>query len=240
MKVPFTLEQFLDVFKDYNLSVCPLQIIFYLLALIAILLSLKKVRQSDKIIPAILAFFWIWMGIAYHIINFTAINKAAYVFGAAFILQGILFLYIVAKQKISFRFRLDIYGIAGSIFIFFALILYPVFGYLQGHIYPSSPTFGLPCPTTIFTFGILLWTDKKFPMVLLIIPVIWSAIGFSAAFALGFKEDIGLLISGLLFTLLIVFRNKTFRKIKTGLIHKNLLQDIYIKHFSNDQYHNKN
>jgi len=221
MKIPFTIEQFLEVFKNYNLSVWPLQIIFYLLALIAILLSLKKVRQSDKIIPAILAFFWIWMGIVYHIINFTAINTAAYIFGAAFIFQGILFLYIgFIKQKISFQFHSDIYGIAGSIFIFFALILYPVLGYLQGHRYPSSPTFGLPCPTTIFTFGILLWTDKKFPMALPIVPVIWSVIGFSAAFALGIKEDIGLLISGLLFTFLIVFWNKKLRKTKIGLIHK--------------------
>ena len=106
---------------------------------------------------AILSFFWIWMGIIYHIINFSAINKAAYIFGAAFIFQGILFLYMgFFRQKITFRFYFDIYGITGGFLILFALILYPVLGYFQGHIYPSSPTFGLPCPTIIFTFGLLL------------------------------------------------------------------------------------
>ena len=157
MKIPFTIEQFQEIFKNYNSSIWPLQIFFHLLAAIAILLSVKITRQSNKIIAAILSFFWIWMGIVYHIINFTSINAAAYLFGAMFILQGILFLYIFfVKQDITFRFRPDIYGITGSIFIFFSLIIYPVPGYFTGHIYPYSPSFGLPCPTTSFTFGLLL------------------------------------------------------------------------------------
>jgi hypothetical protein len=148
------------------------------------------------------------MGIIYHIINFSAINKAAYIFGAAFMFQGILFLYMgFFGQKIIFRLYFDIYGIIGGVLILFALILYPLLGYFNGHIYPSSPTFGLPCPTTIFTFGLLLWADKKFPFVLLIIPFILSIIGFSAAFSLGIRENIGLLISGLLTTSLIIIRS---------------------------------
>jgi hypothetical protein len=54
--------------------------------------------------------------------------------------------------------------------VVFALVLYPVIGYTFGHIYPSSPTFGLPCPTTIFTFGIFLWSDKRLPVAILVIP----------------------------------------------------------------------
>ena len=158
---------------------------------------------------AILSFFWIWMGIIYHIINFSAINKAAYIFGAAFIFQGILFLYMgFFRQKITFRFYFDIYGITGGVLILFALILYPVLGYFQGHIYPSSPTFGLPCPTTIFTFGLLLWTDRKFPIALIIIPFIWSIIGLSAAFSLGIKEDISLLITTFFATTLLILKNR--------------------------------
>jgi hypothetical protein len=153
------------------------------------------------------------MGIVYNLIFFSTINPAAYIFGVLFIIQGVVFLYdAFYKQTISFRFRADIYGMSGGIFILFALVIYPVIGYFQGHQFPSSPTFGLPCPTTIFTLGLLLLTDSKIPIRMFIIPLIWSVIGFSAAFALGIKEDMGLLITGSLFSLLIVFRNRKIHK----------------------------
>ena len=172
MKIPFTIEQFMGVFKNYNSSVFPMQVIIYLLAIVSIYLSIKRISWADRAVAAILSFFWIWMGIVYHIIYFSAINKAAYIFGGAFILQGVLFLYRgVFKQQLVFHFRSDISGITGSIFLFFAMILYPLLGYFQGHIYPSSPTFGLPCPTTIFTFGLLLCTERKLPGVCLLFPL---------------------------------------------------------------------
>jgi len=212
MKPPFSIEQFLKVFEEYNFSIWPLQLFFYLLALLSILLSLNKLRKTDKIISLVLASLWIWMGIGYHIIYFSTINKAAFIFGIAFLLQGFLFLYFsFIKTNISFKFSSNIYGVTGSLLIIFALIIYPLLGYFQGHVYPASPTFGVPCPTTIFTFGLLLWTDKKVPITLLIIPVIWSAIGSSAAFVLGIKEDIGLLISGVVFIILTVLKNRNFQ-----------------------------
>jgi len=84
-----------------------------------------------------------------------------------------------------------------------------VLGYNLGHVYPYSPTFGLPCPTTIFTFGILLFTNEKMPVHLLIIPLLWSVIGFTAAINLIIYEDTGLLIAGLTtFTLLLISNRK--------------------------------
>jgi len=209
MKLPFTPEQFFEIFKNYNQSVYPMQVVFYLLGMTIIILSVKKIVNADKIINGILSFFWLWMGIVYHLIYFTQINKAAYLFGAIFILQGLLFFYQgVLHNKLSYKFHFDKLGWTGALLITFALILYPFLGYAFGHIYPSSPTFGLPCPTTIFTFGILMWFDKKLPMTILIIPFLWSIIGFFAALKLGVREDTGLLIAGLLGTMMIVFRNK--------------------------------
>jgi hypothetical protein len=42
---------------------------------------------------------------------------------------------------------------------------------------------------TIFTFGLSLWTTKNAPWQLLLIPSLWSFIGFNAAIMLGVKED---------------------------------------------------
>jgi uncharacterized membrane protein HdeD (DUF308 family) len=118
MKTPFTLEQFLEVFNNYNQAVFPMHIVFYLISGVAIYLALKPNSKSDKIISSILAFFWFWMGIVYHFIFFTAINQAAYLFGAFFIIQGILFLtFGVFQNKLLFHFRSDKYGITGAILI---------------------------------------------------------------------------------------------------------------------------
>ncbi len=209
MNLPFTVEQFLDKFKTYNQSVYPMQIVFYLLGSTVIFLSLKKIANADRMINAILLVFWLWMGIAYHLVYFTQINKAAYLFGAIFILQGLLFFYHgVLTNRLSYKFRFDRPGWIGALMITFALIIYPLLGYVFGHIYPASPTFGLPCPTTIFTFGVFMWFDRKIPLSILIIPFLWSIIGFFAAIHLGIYEDTALLIADVLGVTMIFLRNK--------------------------------
>lgn len=209
MNTPFTVEQFLQVFKDYNQAVFPMQIVFYLLGISAVWLAVKSNPVSDKIISSILAFLWVWMGIAYHLIYFTAINQAAYLFAAIFVFQGILFVfYGVDRKALSFSFHNDLYGITAIILFLFALLVYPVIGYLSGHVYPVAPTFGLPCPTTIFTFGFLVLNARKTPLMLLVLPVLWSIVGFTAAFNFGIKEDIGLLIAGLVAFVIVLMRNR--------------------------------
>ena len=189
--------------------------VLYLISGVAIYLALKSSPMSDKIISIILAFFWLWMGIVYHFIFFTAINKAAYIFGAFFIIQGILFLVFgVFQNRLSFHFRSDKSGLTGMTLILFALIIYPLLGYFFGHIYPSNPTFGLPCPTTIFTFGFLLLNVKKCPLTILIIPFIWSVIGFMAAFQFGILEDTGLIAASLVTISLLLYRNKMLPSLK--------------------------
>lgn len=127
--------------------------------------------------------------------------------------QGILFIsFGVWQDKFSFKFRVDKYGFIGMIFILFALIVYPILGCFFGHVYPSSPTFGLPCPTTIFTFGLLLLNEKKCPLAVLIIPFLWSIIGFMAAFQFGIVEDTGLLVAGLSASSLLIYRNRMLPK----------------------------
>jgi hypothetical protein len=103
MKTPFTVEQFFDVFKNYNEAVFPIQAVFYLLSLFVVYLTIKPKSGSEKIVSGVLALLWLWMGIVYHFAFFTAINNAAYLFGAMFVLQGILFLFTgVFQSRLSF------------------------------------------------------------------------------------------------------------------------------------------
>lgn len=208
MNMPFTIEQFFSVFRDYNLSVWPMQILLNILAAVVIFSAIKKYKFNNEIISGILGFLWLWTGFIYHLIFFTGINKAAYIFGALFIIQGILFIYSgIFRKAFIFEFKKNVYGITGIVFVLYALIIYPVIGNISGHTYPDNPTFGLPCPSVIFTFGILLWTNKKIPLYIIIIPLLWSVIGFFAALNFSVYEDTGLLIAGVTGFGMLLYRN---------------------------------
>lgn len=211
--MPFTREQFLSVFQDYNLSVWPMQVVLVLFGLTAVYLAVDRRKYSNKIIPGVLSFLWLWMGVVYHFLFFRAINPAATVFAALFVVQGIVLAFSgLIRNSLSFEFRSDAYGLTGGALLLYALVVYPILGYLQGHGYPQSPTFGLPCPTTIFTFALLLWADKRVPVYVLVVPFFWSLLGSSAAASLGILEDIGLLVAGLCGTVLVIVRNRRMRE----------------------------
>ncbi len=208
MQIPFSTEQFLDVIKFYNEAFFPIQILFNILAFWCVYLLFTDSHIKRKTLLGYLSFLWLWMGIAYHLTFFTSINNAAYLFGALFILQGILLgYYAFAGREITFRFQKTWYNVAGILFLFYALIAYPILGHNLGHAYPYSPTFGLPCPTTIFTFGLFLFAKNKVPTGLLIIPLIWSIIGFGAALNFTIYEDTGLLVAGVVGTAIIIIKN---------------------------------
>lgn len=210
MNIPFTVEQFFEVFRSYNEAIWPAQIIAYILGVAVLVLAIRKVNLSDRIISAILAIFWIWMGVFYHLLHFSAINPAAKVFGIVFILQGLLFGVAGALlDKLTFRFTVKPLPIIGAIFILYAMIIYPALGIFFGHVYPAAPMFGVaPCPTTIFTIGILLWTTNKVPGYLLVVPFLWSLIGMSAAISLRVPQDYGLVISVVCGTILVLIQNR--------------------------------
>jgi hypothetical protein len=209
--MPFTAEEFLQVFSRYNIAVFPMQGLLYLLAFLIVYLVIRK-SGKNRLIPWILSFFWLWMGAVYHILFFSELNKVAYIFGGLFILQGVLF-YIsgIIRKELYFEIKWDIYGITGAIFIFTALFIYPALGFFLGHVYPAAPTFGLPCPTTIFTFGILLWSKREISFSVAIIPFFWSLLGFSAAWNLGIQEDTLLLLTGIITMVLLLARRRASR-----------------------------
>ncbi len=210
MKIPFTVEQFFDVFGRYNTAIWPVQVLAYLLGVVALALAFRESKLSTRIVPGILAFFWVWMGVFYHILHFSAINPAAWIFGIFHIVQGLLFFLIgIVFAKLAFRFILKPIPVIGGCFILYAMVVYPLLGIAFGHSYPKIPMFGVaPCPTTIFTFGILLWATKSVPAYLLVIPLLWSIVGMSAAVNLRVGQDYGLVVAGFVGPALILIQNR--------------------------------
>lgn len=205
MKLPFTADQFFDVFRQYNEAVWPAQAALILLAVAAIGLCIWRRPYSGRLVSAILGLLWAWTGIAYHLIYFTAINKAAIAFAAVFLAGSAAFLWAgVVKGQLVFTSANTIHRVLGGILLVYALLVYPVLTGVLGHPYPAMPTFGLPCPTTIFTIGMLCLLAAPFPRYVLVAPVLWSAVGSQAAFLLGVYADIGLLVAGIVALFLFV------------------------------------
>jgi hypothetical protein len=198
MKLPFSLDQFFEVFAQYNEGVWPMQVVLNALALVVIALLFRDRPSGNRVIAAMLSFLWAWTAIAYHFTFFTDINSAAWLFGAAFLFGALWFGWVgVIRSRLRFLLRGGIRGWIGGLLILYALVIYPLIGYLLGHRYPAVPTFGLPCPTTIFTIGVLFFAAAPLPRSVFAVPVLWSAVGSMAAFQLGVLQDLGLLAAGL-------------------------------------------
>ena len=199
MDLPFTAAQFFEVFERYNHVIWPAQIVAYLAGLGSLALIAARSRYAGRIGAAVLAAMWLANGVGYHLGYFSEINRAATAFGGLFILQAVLVAWMgIVERRLEFALRTDATSWVAGGLVLYATVLYPLLGYALGHVYPAAPVFGVaPCPTTIFTLGLLLLARPSAPGWLFAIPIAWSGVGGSAAFLLGVKEDLGLIVAGL-------------------------------------------
>ncbi len=205
MKIPFSVEAFYGVFTAYNNTVWPMQIPLLVFGLLALSLLINQRRFSSAGISLILTVLWLWQALAYHLAFFSVINPLAYGFAAVFMLGAVVFFWLgVVRKKLKFNVVKGWRKVAGFSLILFSILIYPLWSYLSGHRYPAFPTFGLPCPTTIFTIGLLAFLVKPYPRSVFIVPILWCFVGSQAAFVFDLSADLGLIVAGALGLILIV------------------------------------
>ena len=196
--LPFSREQFVGVFADYNGMLGPLHSAAPLLGLGLVVLSAYPSAGRERLIGIGLAALWIWTGVVYHGLYFARINPAAWLFAALFVLQGGLLLHAaIPRGRLRFNARRGAARVAGWALIAYAVVLYPLVGLLAGQPFDELPAFGLtPCPLTLTTLGWLLLTGPSTPRTLWPIPLVWSLVGGSAAIVLAMPQDWPLLAAG--------------------------------------------
>lgn len=196
--LPFSRQDFFEVFASYNTTVWPAQVVLYALALALVVLALREGRGGGGWIAYGLAALWLWAGVLYHWLEFSAVSRPAWLFGLLFVVQGVLFAVAGARRE---RFGIGPpagwRGWLGAVLLVYALLVYPLLG-LAGHPLREVPLLGVPCPTTIFTFGLLFWARRPVARHLLLIPLLWAFVGSTAVLLLGVVQDAGLLVAGLL------------------------------------------
>lgn len=194
MQLPFSVEEFLGVFRHYNAVIGIAPFVLLSLAVAMIALAQSQFTWRHRAITAGLGLLWLWAGAVYHWKFFAQINPAAKLFGGLFVLQAVILFTSAARDRMRFVPRA--WG-AGWALIVYGLVVYPVLGFFSGHGYPNGPSFGAPCPVTIFFCGMMLWVQQR-PLAVLAIPLAWTVVGTSAALQLGMREDFGLVVAGVL------------------------------------------
>lgn len=199
MTLPFTKDEFLAVFGAYNAALWPFALALWLASVAALVVVLRG-KQKDRAISALLATHWAWSGVAYHLVLFSRINPAAWLFGALFVVQAFLFARgAIGRTPLRYRWSRSQASVAGAVLAGYGL-LYPLLALTAIHPWPETPTFGVPCPTTLFTAGFLMFSTPV-RRTFLVIPLLWSVLGGSAAILLGVRIDLALLFAALLLLL---------------------------------------
>ena len=197
MQLPFSREEFFDLFAAYNGALWPAAGALWAASALAALWLVTSRRDRARWIAGLLAVHWAWAAVAYHLVFFTRINPAAWLFAAMFLLQAVLFFRSgVVRGNLSFARARTVWTPIGWLLVAYAL-LYPAINAVEHGSVLRIPTFGVPCPTTIFTAGLLVLATPH-SRALAIVPVVWSLLAGSAAFLLGVSADYALPVAGVL------------------------------------------
>ncbi len=207
MRLPFSQQQFLDVFGEYNRHLWPVSFLLWLAALFALEPIIRRGRPGRRT-GALLAVLWAWSGIAYHWVFFSRINPLARVFAGLFLVQAIALAIVSMRRSLTFTLEKSPRHVAGVFLMLYAMA-YPLLAVAEGHTYPRVPTFAVPCPTLLLTAGLLLCASPRAPRRLLVIPIFWAVVGGSAALLLGMRVDFMLLVAGVLLLALAVAPART-------------------------------
>jgi hypothetical protein len=195
MRLPFSPDQFLDVFGAYNAAVWPVAVALWLVTTWTTV-ALVRGCARPRVTSAVAAIHWLWSGVVYHAIFFTTINPVAWLFAALFVLEAIALIHAgVVRHRLTFTCERSARGSIAIVFLAYSLA-YPLLVILSGHQPLRAPLFAVPCPTTLFTAGLLL-TARPVPVALLTVPVIWSLIGGTAAIVLHMMPDVMLFAAAL-------------------------------------------
>jgi hypothetical protein len=210
--MPFTRDAFLDVFAAYNQAVWPWALGLWVLTAIVFVAFVVRMRIPQALPFYVLAVQWGWAGLIYHAIFFTAINPAAWMFAALFLVQGIILFIAAQSGRTSFQPPWTWRTGFSSVLIVYALA-YPAVVWADGFAYPRMPTFGVPCPTAILTIGFLLAISTS-SLPVATIPVLWSLIAGSAAWLFGVHADLALPVAGIVLAIdLALRRSHVMRKL---------------------------
>jgi hypothetical protein len=193
--IPLTAEALFSLYGGYNRALMPAAFFGLALCAFGIVLAARPFAGSDRLLSAILAGFWLWNGAVFHFGSLAPLTWAAWIFGAVFLLQGLMLLWAGAvRGRIAYTTSADLPGLAAAILLGLA-IFYPALDMLAGRAWPGLQFTGtLPAPTVLATLGFLLMAQRRI-IALAVIPLLWALLHGATAFSLGIWQDMAMALA---------------------------------------------
>jgi hypothetical protein len=208
--LPFTADILFASFAQYNQALWPLPPVALLLGLAAVLLTVRPVRDGNRLIGGFLAAAWLWTGIGYHMLHLARLDFAAPLYGALFVLEGLLLPWAVVRRRLGFSFHAGLFGWVGLALAMLA-VAWPLVDRLSGLTWQAERVVGLaPAPTTVLTMALLLLAERRTPLHLAIIPLLWTLIAGATAWILWIPQDLALPVVGLGGFGLLLWKNRRY------------------------------
>lgn len=167
----------------YNRGVWPAQLAALGVGLGALWLAGTRRAGAARVLAALLAAAWLWVGWAFHWQRYATINWAAQYFAVAFAVQAVLLLALGVWQRDG---HAPTTGSAlqrlGWLLAVGGVLLYPLAGLLAARPWAQAEVFGIaPEPTALASLGLLLASghppSRAGRCVLAIIPTLALLVG---------------------------------------------------------------
>jgi len=163
----FSARTYYRQFALLNRDLWPLQLVALAAGAVILACMLRKRQNGARIVFALLAAAWAWVGWAYHLQRYADINTAAPYFAAGFFVQAAMLAWIARRpREPSGRDE------TGPVLLLVLALLYPALTQLDGHDWWQAEVVGFaPDPTAVATMSALLYW--RAPRLLWAIPVLW-------------------------------------------------------------------
>lgn len=184
----FSARTYYRMFELYHRDIWPAQLVSLLMVCLIAAALVRGFRHCDRVVLVTLAAAWPWVGVEFHIRRYASINWAATYFGALFVAQAALIL-VVGVQ--TWRSETPTASPAADRRVGAALLvavaLAPIVGVWTERSWNQVELFGLtPDATAIATVALLALRPGS--RLLVVVPLVWCAIGAATLWALGSRE----------------------------------------------------
>lgn len=179
----FSPRTYWRLIELHNLDVWPAQLVMLAVGLALLWLAATRRAGAARVLAALLAPVWLWVGWAFHWQHYATINWAAQYFALAFALQAVLLLGLGSLPRDAHAPPTG--GAAqnlGWLLAVAGVLLYPLAGLLAGRPWTQVEMFGItPEPTALASLGLLLASaqppSRLRRCVLAVIPVLSLMVG---------------------------------------------------------------
>jgi len=173
------VEEWWHIIEKYGDRIYPVQIIFYIIAILLIgWLILKPSKLQNILLKLYLSIAFMWNGIVFFLIlakDITGDSYGNYLFGFIFITVSVFFAVDIFRQKMQFSLPAAGWRKYSTLSLMLLVFCYPLFGIAFGHHFASLIIPGtFPCPTTALSLLILTTALPRINKIAYILLLLWA------------------------------------------------------------------